>query len=394
VLTNPPESVGRGFDRGEFEVRLARAQAAMTADELDALVVTTAPNVRYFTGFNTQFWESPTRPWFVVVPREGAVIAVIPEIGAPGMAETWIEDIRTWPAPRPDDDGVSLLQATLLSLPRRFGRIGWEMGRESVVRMPIQDFDSLRDRVGNLTFADGSPILWSLRRVKSPAEVARLRHVCRLASTAFEALPHRLRIGDSEIEARRKMQIELAEKGADSAPFVAVVSGKGGYSQCIVGPSERRLDDGDVLFIDTGATYDGYFCDFDRNFAFGHISDAAKRAHEAVWDATEAGIAAARPGATTTDLWRAMAEVLDAAGSKGLNVGRMGHGLGMQLTEPPSNMPGDDTALVPGMVMTIEPGMEYAPGCMLLHEENVVITEEGAELLTRRAPREMPVITA
>ncbi len=386
--------VGRGFDRGEFEARLARAQAAMTDDELDALVVTTAPNVRYFTGFNTQFWESPTRPWFVVVPRAGAAIAVIPEIGAPGMAETWIRDIRTWPAPRPDDDGLSLLQATLLALPRRFGRIGWEMGRESVVRMPIRDFDSLRDRVGNLTFADGSPVLWSLRRVKSPAEVARLRHVCRLASAAFEALPQRLRIGDSEIEARRKMQIELAEKGADSAPFVAVVSGKGGYSQCIVGPSERRLDDGDVLFIDTGATYDGYFCDFDRNFAFGHISDAAKRAHEAVWDATEAGIAAARPGATTTDLWRAMAEVLDAAGSKGLNVGRMGHGLGMQLTEPPSNMPGDDTALAPGMVMTIEPGMEYAPGCMLLHEENVVITEDGAELLTRRAPREMPVITA
>jgi Xaa-Pro aminopeptidase len=386
--------VGRGFDRREFEARLARAQAAMTADELDALVVTTASNVRYFTGFNTQFWESPTRPWFVVVPREGSAIAVIPEIGAPGMAETWIEDIRTWPAPRPDDDGVSLLQATLLSLPRRFGRIGWEMGRESVVRMPIRDFDSLRDRVGNLTFADGSPILWSLRQVKSPAEVARLRHVCRLASAAFEVLPHRLRIGDSEIEVRRKMQIELAEKGADSAPFVAVVSGKGGYSQCIVGPSERRLDDGDVLFIDTGATYDGYFCDFDRNFAFGHISDAAKRAHEAVWDATEAGIAAARPGATTTDLWRAMAEILEAAGSKGLNVGRMGHGLGMQLTEPPSNMPGDDTALVPGMVMTIEPGMEYAPGCMLLHEENVVITEDGAELLTRRAPREMPIITA
>ncbi len=389
-----PEAVGRGFDRGEFEARLARAQAAMTDDELDALVVTTAPNVRYFTGFNTQFWESPTRPWFVVVPRAGAAIAVIPEIGAPGMAETWIQDIRTWPAPRPDDDGVSLLQATLLSLTRRFGRVGWEMGRESVVRMPLRDFDSLRDRIGNLTFADGSPVLWSLRRVKSPAEVARLRHVCQLASAAFEALPQELRIGDSEIEVRRKMQIELAEQGADSAPFVAVVSGKGGYSQCIVGPSERRLDDGDVLFIDTGATYDGYFCDFDRNFAFGRLSDAARHGHEAVWDATEAGLAAARPGATTTDLWRAMAEVLEAAGSKGLNVGRMGHGLGLQLTEPPSNMPGDDTALVPGMVMTIEPGMEYAPGCMLLHEENVVITEDGAELLTRRAPREMPVITA
>lgn len=393
-MTSPPETVGRGFDRREFEARLARAQAAMTGDELDALVVTTAPNVRYFTGFNTQFWESPTRPWFIVVPREGSAIAVIPEIGAPGMAETWVEDIRTWPAPRPDDDGLSLLEAALVALPRRFGRIGWEMGRESVVRMPIRDFDTLRGRVGNLVFADGSPTLWSLRRVKSPAEVARLHHVCQLASAAFEALPQKLRLGDSEVEVRRKMQIALAEHGADSAPFVAVVSGQGGYSQCIVGPSERRLGDGDVLFVDTGATYDGYFCDFDRNFAFGHISDAARSAHEAVWDATEAGIAAARPGATTTDLWRAMARVLEAAGSKGLNVGRMGHGLGLQLTEPPSNMPGDDTPLEPGMVMTIEPGMEYAPGRMLLHEENVVITEEGAELLTRRAPREMPVVTA
>ncbi len=393
-MTSPPSAVGRGFARGEFEARLVRAQAAMTRDELDALVVTTAPNVRYFTGFNTQFWESPTRPWFVVVPREGSLVAVIPEIGQPGMAETWVEDIRTWPAPRPDDDGVSLLEATLASLPRRFGRIGWEMGRESVVRMPLADFDALRRRVGNLAFADGSPTLWALRRIKSPAEIARLRHVCQLASAAFDALPQRLRIGDSEIEARRKMQIELAEQGADTVPFIATVSGPGGYSQCIVGPSERRLGDGDVLFIDTGATYDGYFCDFDRNFAFGRISDDAKRAHAAVWDATEAGIAAARPGATTTDLWRAMADVLEAAGSKGLNVGRMGHGLGLQLTEPPSNMPGDDTPLEAGMVMTVEPGMEYAPGCMLLHEENVVITEDGAELLTRRAPRIMPVITA
>ena len=174
-MTNPPETIGRGFERREFEARLARAQAAMSDDELDALVVTTAPNVRYFTGFNTQFWESPTRPWFVVVPREGEPVAVIPEIGAPGMAGTWVEDIRTWPAPRPDDDGISLLRAALTALPRRFGRVGWEMGRESVVRMPLSDFDGLRAQMGNLAFADGSPTLWSLRRVKSPGEIARVR---------------------------------------------------------------------------------------------------------------------------------------------------------------------------------------------------------------------------
>ena len=87
-----------------------------------------------------------------------------------------------------------------------------------------------------------------------------------------------------------------------------------------------------------------------------------------------------------------MAAVLDAAGAIGNNVGRLGHGLGLQLTEPPSNRPGDGTVLRSGMVLTIEPGMEYEAGKMIVHEENVVITAEGAELLTRRAPRELPVI--
>ena len=117
-------------------------------------------------------------------------------------------------------------------------------------------------------------------------------------------------------------------------------------------------------------------------------SDDAKRAHAAVWDATEAGLAAARPGVTVEDVWQVMAKLLEDAGSIGNNVGRMGHGLGMQLTEPPSNMPGDQTVIEAGMVLTIEPGMEYRPGKMIVHEENVVITENGAELLTTRAPRE------
>ena len=281
------------------------------------------------------------------------------------------------------------MTSALEALPRRFGRIGWEMGREQVIRMPIKDFDRLRGEVSGIEFADGSPTIWSLRMVKSPAEIGHIRHICAIASDAFEALPAKLGIGDTEIEAGRQLRLEVIARGADSVPFMAPISGPGGYDQIIVGPTDRQLTQGDVLFIDLGALYDGYSCDFDRNYAVGAISDEARRAHEAVWQATEAGIAAARPGATTTDLWRAMAKVLEDAGSQGLNVGRMGHGLGMQLTEPPSNTADDGTELVPGMVMTIEPGMEFAAGKMLVHEENVAITEDGCELLTRRAPREM-----
>ncbi len=382
----------RGFPREEFEARAERARRLMVEDELDALFLASEQQLRYFTGFDSQFWASPTRPWFLILPYVGAPIAVIPEIGAPGMAATWIADIRTWPAPRPEDDGVSLLVQVLGDLPRRFGRIGAELGSEMVLRMPITDFFRVRELVAPLEFADATPLLRQLRGVKSPAEVEKIRHVCRIVSAAFEALPGKLALGDTERQACRAMRVDVLQRGADGSPYMMGASGPGGYDNIIMGPGERVLGAGDILIIDTGTTYDGYFCDFDRNFAFGRPSDAARRAHEVVYRATEAGIAAARPGATTSDLWRAMTEVLEAGGSAGNNVGRLGHGLGLQLTEWPSNRPGDDTPLVPGMVLTIEPGMEFAPGRMMVHEENIVVTEDGCELLTRRAPPEMPVI--
>jgi Xaa-Pro aminopeptidase len=388
--TNPP----RGFPVDEFAARLARAQAMMPERKLDGLVLSMPQNFRYFSGFDSQFWESPTRPFFLVVPREGEPIAAVPSIGGPGMETTWVSDIRTWPAPRPEDDGVSLLDSILSGLPRRFGRIGWEMGRESVIRMPITDFDRLRGHIRGIEFVDGSPLIWDLRMVKSNREIDKIRQACRIGSDTFDRFLDRVRYGDSEVDMAREFRKAAFECGADNAPFVSVCSGPGGYSQVIVGPREVPQTDGQIMFIDTGLQFDAYFCDFDRNFAFGHLDDGARRAHEAVWHATQAGIDCARPGITAEDLWAAQNRVLEAAGaSPGNNVGRSGHGLGLHLTEPPSNMPGDRTVLQPGMVMTIEPGMEYAPGKMIVHEENLVITTDGCELLTRRAAPEMPVIT-
>jgi Xaa-Pro aminopeptidase len=92
------------------------------------------------------------------------------------------------------------------------------------------------------------------------------------------------------------------------------------------------------------------------------------------------------------DVWQAMWTVLETGGALGNDVGRMGHGLGIQLTEGPSVTPTDETVLQPGMVITLEPGMTFAPGKQMVHEENLLITELGAELLSRRAAAEIPVI--
>ncbi|MFK3708609.1 M24 family metallopeptidase [Klebsiella sp. NPDC088457] len=380
------------FTAQEFQQRINRVQAEMRHHQLDALLVTSPPNFRYFSGFDSQFWESPTRPWFFLIPAEGLCTAIVPEIGAPLLQGSWIGTTFSWPAPCPADDGVSLLAGALESLPKRFGRIGMEFGRESVVRMPLNDLFLLKKRLTAFELVDGSPCIWNIRAVKSAAEVDWIRQSCSIVCDAFDHLPNYACSGQTEREICQRLTSDIILGGAHAVPFMAAASGPGGYEQIISRPSGREICDGDVLIVDVGATVNGYFCDFDRNFGFGKVPDAALRANEALWDATDAAIKLAVPGATTTDLWRCMNEMLQKAGAQGYNVGRLGHGLGLQLTEPPSHMPGDETVLREGMVITIEPGMEFAPGKMLVHEENIHITASGPQILTRRAPRELIVI--
>jgi Xaa-Pro aminopeptidase len=358
----------------------------------DAIFLTTEPNVRYFSGFFTQFWESPTRPWFLIIPAAGKPIAVIPEIGASGMADTWISDIYTWAAPNPSDDGISLAAKVLNDLPCRHGRIGATLGIESCIRMPFNNFKELSSKVVNSSFVDIATQIHRLRSVKSKAEIEKIRRACEITHKGFSNIPNHARVGQSERDICKQMRIDMIIEGADSVKYLIAGSGPDGYNSIIMGPTDRRINDGDVLIIDTGTVYDGYFSDFDRNFAFGRPSDATLRAYKAVYVATEAGFKSARPGATTTDVFTAMWSVMEAAGALGNDVGRLGHGLGIQLTEWPSNTAFDKTPLVPGMVITLEPGMTYAPGKSMVHEENIVITETGAEYLSTRCSPELIII--
>ncbi len=388
TLTPPP----RGFDRSEFEIRTHKLQERMAKDNVDAVFFSTEPEFRYFSGFKSQFWESPTRPWFLIVPASGRPIAVVPEIGVAGFEQTWVLDVRSWPSPRPEDDGVSLLADTLTEVSQQHRRIGTMLGAETYLRMPASDFAILRQLLSQRQLVDVSDSVREIRSVKSAAEVAKVRFACEVTAAGFEFLRENLRLGVTEREACKAMHLEMLRLGADSCPYLISASGQGGYDNIIMGPSDRTLDEGDVLIIDTGANFDGYFSDFDRNYGFGKIDAKAERAYAAVYQSTEAGLKTAAPGRTTGDVWRAMWSVLVDAGALGNDVGRMGHGLGMQLTEWPSNVPAGNVVLRPGMIMTLEPGMTFAPGKMMVHEENILITESGCELLHERAWASMPII--
>lgn len=385
----PPE---RGFPPAEFATRTDRAQALMAREGLAGLLLTTEADLRYFSGFHTLFWQSPTRPWFLFVPAAGKPVAIIPEIGADLMHRTWLDDIRTWSAPAPQDDGISLLTELLAPLAGKAARIGVMMGHETHLRMPLADWERLIAGLPGLRIADATGLVQGLRMVKSPAEIDKIAHICAIGSASFARVPDLIAEGMPLEEVFRAFRREALAQGADDAPYLVGGADRGGYRDVISPPTRKPLQRGDILMLDTGLTWDGYFCDFDRNWAVGHADDTARRAYDVLWRATEAGIAAARPGATCRDLFHAMSAVIAEMDASGGDIGRLGHGLGMQLTEQPSHAAFDTTELRENMVLTLEPSLSYGDGLMMVHEEDIVVTSKGGRLLSARAAPDLPVI--
>jgi len=379
------------FPAAEYRRRVSALQNRMADADIDAVLLTTPPDIFYVTGFLTRFWESPARPWFMVIPAAGNPIAVIPAIGGALMERTWITDIRCWDAPDPEDDGVSLLAATLRSIARDKGTIGLPMGLETHLRMPVADYADLVKQVAPLKMADATDVIQRVREIKSEDEIDKIRNCCEIADRAFDRVPEIAGEGKGLDRIFADFQIALLQEGADWVSYLAGGTGQSGYGDVISPADASPLIAGDLLMLDTGAVKDGYFCDFDRNFSIGRASDAVLRAHAALYAATDRALKLLRPGMTARELYLTMTEALIADGQNPAS-GRFGHGLGLSLTEWPSFTEKDETVLREGMVLTLEPGVEIGPSRFMVHEENIVLRANGPELLSRRAPAELPVI--
>ena len=376
----------RGFNIAQFENRTLKAQELMQKHELDALLLTTETNVRYFTGFLTRFWESPTRPWYLIIPRKGKPIAVIPSIGEALMSKTWIEDIRTWPSPDLKDDGISLLSDTLDEIAQN-KNIGIPSGTETYVRMPQTDLKKLSQ---NVKLTSDFDIVQKLRMKKSNEEIDKIEKACRIAEKAFRRVPEIAFENVNLDEVFRKFQILCLEAGADWVPYLAGGADTEGYDDVISPAKVAPLKKQDILMLDTGLVWDGYFCDYDRNWSVGTPSKTVSGAYSQLLEASDAAFELAKPGATASDLFHAMNSIL-TLNSSSTDAGRLGHGVGMSLTEWPSIIPDDHTVLEKGMVLSLEPGIAIK-NKIIVHEENIEITETGARYLSPKANKDLPVI--
>ncbi len=380
------------FPKEEYLKRLDNIHKKLENENIDAIVITSPANFRYFSGLDSNFWESPTRPWFLIISKNGKIKALIPSIGLSAIESTFIKDIEVWQSPNPKDEGTSLLKKIIKTFPKN-SNIGFELGMETYLRMSIKEFLKIKKDLQEYNFIDSTNIVWSLRKIKSDLEIKNIEKVCSITSKVFNNLINKISLGMSEREIATIFKKDLINNGVDYIMYLSCASGINGYNQIICNPSEKKIGDGDILIIDTGSTLNGYYCDFDRNFGFGNINQKSLDAYNKLWNATEKTLEIIKPGISCKEVYESLSKNLFSKNVKS-NVGRMGHGFGLQLTEPPSIMIDDNTILEKNMILALEPSIEIENDLMLVHEENILITQNGNRLLSSRTPKELPVINA
>jgi Xaa-Pro aminopeptidase len=366
----------------EYPERVGRARALMAQAGHDALLLFTGPNLSYFSGMPTG--RSGSRPFIYLLPRAGDPVLIVHDGRQfEARALTGIADIRTYS--RLSRLPLETLLGALGDRGLLRGRIGAELGGEMVLDLPFGDLLLLRDALPAAELVDASPLLWSMRMQKSPAEIARVARACAITSQAYARTFAAIRPGMHEAEAEAMLHREMLALGGQT-PWVLITSGAGKYDLVSKGGSDRLLEPGDMVWFDGGCAVDGYWSDFSRAGVIGGPTTEQTAAQEALHAITRMGVAMVQPGMPVAEIaarCNRAVEALDLPLTSNISAlaGRVGHGLGRLITELPSLSEADETSLAPGMIVTIEPGVATHFGTFHV-EENVLVTAEGPRLLS------------
>lgn len=227
----------------------------------------------------------------------------------------------------------------------------------------------------------------TIRVTKSDEEIAAIRAACEDTAKIFPLVSQRLRVGITEADLAREVMESLAKAGVSG--FGHLIQGGESASVPHQPTGQRRFLNGDGVIVDFVAQRDGYLGDMTRTFAVDGISEELRQAYTVVREAQRAAIRTVRPGITCQEVDRAAREVIERAGLGDYFSHRLGHGIGLDVHEPPYLVAGNPTLLEPGMCTTIEPGV-YVPGRFGIRIEDViVVTHDGCEVLSKATPTDV-----
>lgn len=360
--------VGNSIPVGIVRDHIAHLSELMRNSAVDAVVVFHPSNMLAFTGTPH---ASSDRLVCGVVSREGQAAVVCPAFERPTVSGAEPNaSIRLW---REDQDPYAACADAL----RRMGISGGVIGLDG--RMWLCARERLESALGrSAIFCDAEPMLRDVRICKTPAEVEVMRAAHRRGERVYFELSRMIGPGISEIELHRGLAAHFAAEGLAVDPMI-----QSGPNAAIPHnlTGERRLENGDLVVVDSVIIHDGYHNDLTRTYAIGEPRGQARKAYEAVRAAHHAAIEAARPGMECAALDAIARKVIEDAGFGDFFIHRLGHGIGIECHEPPYLVGGNTETLRPGMCMTIEPGIYIRGEFGVRVEDDIVITEAGCEVI-------------
>ncbi len=363
--------------------RLNNLTASMRTSKLDAVILNPGPTLTYLTGVHFHLMERPVV--LFVAPGQDPVL-VLPELELPKM-ELFPYKVQAVAYGENPSEWENAFRKAAQSLGLDGKRIGVEPRQ-----LRLLEFSHVKAGAPESEFPDASNVLSMLRLKKDKAEVDSMRRAVKIAQDALEATIPLIKIGMTERELSSELVMQLLKNGSDSEfPFAPIVSAGPNSANPHASPTERKLQAGDLLVVDWGAAYEGYISDLTRTFSVGEVEDEYQRIHKIVQESNAAGRAAGRPGVPCADVDKAARDVIEKSGYGKYFTHRTGHGIGMEGHEDPY-MRGDNMQLLePGMAYTVEPGIYLTGRNGVRIEDNIVITETGADCLSDM-PREIRVV--
>jgi len=365
-------------ERGD---RQERARKLMTDNALDAIVLMEGTSLRYFTGIR---WWGGERAFALVLPAKSAAFYVCPafeegrareQIGnAPSGAQA---NVRTW---QEDENPYRLLAQGL----RDCGLAGGKIGIEENIRFVFAD--GIAKAAPQAVFASATAVTAGCRMVKSAREIALMRLAGQVTLAVYDAVYRALREGMTQRDVGELIERAYARMGFPGDASVMV----GEYTASPHGSNTPQvIREGSIIMIDDGCTVEGYQSDITRTFVLGKASEKMKQVFDIVHRAQAAALAAARPGAECGAVDAAARQVIADAGygpDYKYFTHRLGHGLGMDGHEWPYLVRGNPTKLQANVTTSNEPGI-YIPGEFGIRlEDDMRVTEDGADLFTPQSP--------
>ena len=357
---------------GSFMEKIQALQAELKQQNVDMAIVTTPDNIFYFSKFDSDPHE---RLLALVVFQDAEPFIIcpameVPDVKAAGFEYEVVGHLDT-------ENAWDIVAATVAKRNLTFNTIAIEKAQLTVER-----YETLQQLYKGATFTRIDETVNTMRVIKSESELEILRKAAAMADFAIQVGCDALAEGKTEMDVLNEIESAVKAKGYAMSFDTMVLYGEKSASPHGT-PGNRKLVAGDMVLFDLGVIVDGYCSDITRTVAFKSVNDRQREIYEAVRSGNEAAISLVRPGVRAMDLDKAARDCITNAGFGEYFTHRLGHGLGISVHEFPSIHGSNEIELQQGMVFTIEPGVYKSDVTGVRIEDDVVVTKDGVEVLTK-----------